>query len=120
MIALVITPTSAELLDAPSRPDAVALRWCQEQVGGWIEAIYPARSSELRGWVAYVNEEGKLHQLPINEPATDLALRAGWLSGGDVLVGPAVFLGMSGENTTDVPEALVKLAGLESARSPEK
>jgi hypothetical protein len=60
----------------------------QELVGGNIEAI------SGQGWTAYLNEEGKLAELPGNPAATLLAARLGWIYlPGDFLVGPVVFLG---------------------------
>ena len=58
----------------------------KEAVGGWLE---PVSSGE--DWLAYVDEEGRIKQLPINTRATALARHLGWP--GDFLVGPVVFVG---------------------------
>ena len=79
MKALVISPVRAldesggygkpiwELLDAPTGDRR--LPWLQEQVGGWIEGIYPHSRSKIRNWVGYCNGE---HRLPTNVYATEL------------------------------------------------
>jgi hypothetical protein len=74
-------------------------------VGGWLEVIYG------QGWAAYVNEEGTERGLPPNRPATDLAVRLGWLGRGrPVLLGPVVFFGpATGEGEEgDVPEFVLE------------
>lgn len=107
--ALVVMPDgTAQVRDI--EPDSNSLN---EIVGGWLEAIYPA-NSRFGDWHAYVDEEGKLKGLPVNQSATMLAYAAGW-AGRDVLVGPVVFLGSAGEGEDegaeegDVPPELVSL-----------
>lgn len=75
-------------------------------VGDWIEAIYGT------DWMAYLNEEGKLQGLPINLPATTIAISQGWHGGGDILVGTVVFVGRPDEEgfDTSAPERLLELA----------
>lgn len=64
----------------------------QGMVGGYIETLPVAYDL-----VAVVNEEGRLQGLPHN---MDLA--------GQGVVGPIVFVGVDGEEFTDVPELLQK------------
>ena len=88
-------------------------------VGGWIEGI--AGDADKIGpagdftWFGYVDEEGKIKGLPVNEPATALASAIGWYgAGSDVLCGPVVFLGpVDGEgDDSDVPQFLIDTVGL--------
>lgn len=68
-------------------------------VGGFVEAV------TLRdGCVLWVNEEGKLMRLPVNERATSLFVQHHGAV--DVIVGPAVVTGPADEEgyMTDVPE----------------
>lgn len=79
-------------------------------VSGWLEVIVPREGAPVGGWVAYLNEEGKLHGLPANERATLLARAAGWYAPTDFLVGTVVFMGRHGPAEADVPEPLLELA----------
>jgi hypothetical protein len=68
----------------------------QKLVGGYIEAVI------LRGATLYLNEEGKILGLPLNEQATFFARTMGWLAL-DVLCGTVVVCGPpddKGENTS--------------------
>ena len=65
-----------------------SLESLQDIVGGWIEHV-----GIRKGLGMIINEEGKLHGLPEN-----FAFR------GDMIVGPAIFVGEAGEDFTDVPE----------------
>lgn len=67
------------------------LKWLQDAVGGWIEAVY------LGDAVMYVNEEGKLLKLPVNTMATDLY--ADHHGPYDIIVGDVVVL--DGEHTME-------------------
>lgn len=70
-------------------------------VGGWIEGV-----SGYGNWVAYVNEEGKIHGMRTNPRATVLAHVHGWPKG-DIICGPAVFLGRNGPEEKSVPDDIV-------------
>ncbi len=63
-----------------------ALRQLQGLVGGYIEGV-----TLRNGHMLYINEEGKLKGLPVNDVATDLARDV--LSPWDVIVGDAVLVG---------------------------
>lgn len=63
-----------------SLPDT-NLETLQKAVGGWIELVYTKHNDEM-----YINEEGKLHGLPINILATKLFGRD------DVIVGDVVIV----------------------------
>ena len=75
-------------------------------LGGWLEIVL------LKGWPgemvhAYIDEEGKLKGLPVNQLATDLAHVPG-----DVIAGPMVILGSDGPEEADVPEEVLAALGL--------
>lgn len=71
-------------------PDAATL---QRLVGGWIEAI------NGDDWTAFVNEEGKLDMLPINQAGNRILGVLEWDAIGlDVVVGPLVILGPADSN----------------------
>jgi hypothetical protein len=75
-------------------------------VGGYIEAV----SAVDRTWHAYCDEEGKLKGLLINTRATLLARELGWPPG-DVICGPAVFLGDGpGGDEADVQQIVINTA----------
>jgi hypothetical protein len=61
----------------------LSLESLQEAVGGYIELITLSDGRHM-----YLNEEGKLDNLPINEEATKLAHIV--LMHGDYIVGPVV------------------------------
>jgi hypothetical protein len=78
-------------------------------VGGWIERIFFDEASAL-----YLNEEGKLDGLPVNETANRLYLQAQYsLLPGDFLVGQVVLFGIldaNGEHdgeSHDVPQSVL-------------
>lgn len=75
----------------------------QHLVGGYIEGIHGP------GWSAYVNEEGRLDELPPNAAASIFVRDHGALGYG-VLVGPVVLFGPADEdgNETDAPAWLVE------------
>ena len=78
---------------------------------GYLEAIYGWHP--YGEWSCYLDEEGKLKGLPVNETATLLAAQAGWAGAmSDVLCGTALFLGPADEEGFDtaVPDWLVVLA----------
>lgn len=83
--------------------DTALLTWLQGQVGGWIEAV----SGTM--WVAYLNEEGKLKDLPYN-PLADMWMRhhGCHLDKNDYIVGPVVFMGPPDAegNNTDLPQSV--------------
>lgn len=85
----------------PSTYDAISKR-----VGGFIEAVYfPFNDSLAPSCVLYLNEEGKLDNLPYNERAT-LLTRA-MLSASDLIVGDVVITGPTDDDgeTTSVDQA---------------
>lgn len=93
--------------------------------GGWLEIITPNHpsSQEFGYWHAYVDEDGKAKNLPVNPAGTAFANSIGWHSG-DTLRGPVVFLGEggtgedAGAEEADVPPQVVgqavKVWGLEN------
>lgn len=79
----------------------------QQRVGGWIEAVAVAGNpADVTLWV---NEEGKLIGLPVNELGTQLwYLLSPQMDGLDVLCGPVVVTGGcdSEGNTLSIPDGL--------------
>lgn len=86
----------------------------QAIVGGFIEtfpvppADVQADSTEVATMI--INEEGKIHGLPMNPVATELA--SAWLRPGDYIVGPAIVFGsvVNGDET-DVPKVVIDRIG---------
>jgi hypothetical protein len=76
--------------------------WLRDQVGGWIEAVAGGDAELNAMWVAYVNEEGKLHGLPPN-PIAEKWMRSHGvgLRFDDYIVGPVVFVGPPDEEGDD-------------------
>jgi hypothetical protein len=95
------------------------LKSLQELVGGHIEAIGLAPNV-----TAYLNEEGKLLNLPTNHAASVIALAAQAIMPDDWIAGPLVVCGFdpnTGENT-DIPlglEAALLVPGLPGFPSGE-
>lgn len=77
---------SIDLLGPPGLDDL------QARVGGMIELIGSFDKFEDTPCIAYCNEEGKLHDLEVNIPATKLWSLAVGRQPGDVLVGDVVIL----------------------------
>lgn len=76
--------TSEELV----LPDGeIELKFCQSLVGGYVELVYFSDGSAMM-----VNEEGKIHDLPLNRFATVIASLKGGLFEGDYICGDAVFI----------------------------
>jgi hypothetical protein len=79
--------------------------------GGWLEVI------QGQGWIAFMDEEGKLKELPVNTVATMSAKYLGW-SIPDSLCGPVVFGGTPDANgmDTEVEEHVVTvISGVHAA-----
>lgn len=77
--------------------DPADLAAFQELVGGYIEAIYSD------SFTAFINEEGRLYNLPPNGLASVLAFRFGWQrAAADPLLGPVVFVGAGATAQGDV------------------
>lgn len=60
-----------------------SLKEMQEKVGGYVEMIF--RTSMSQDYVMVANEEGRLHHLPVNQKASEVA---GQMIVGDVLIIP--------------------------------
>lgn len=76
----------------------------QVLVGGYIEGIGG------QGWSAYVDEEGRIKNRPVNHRASIMAKRMGWRE--EYLCGTTVFIGEVDDegNDTDVPPFVIKQA----------
>lgn len=102
--ALIIdTEGNAEVRDIV--PDLGTL---QGLVGGYLEAVAGHLPSGEE-WHAYVNEDGAWKGLSLNPTATLLCTALGW-AGGQVLVGPAVFLSSDRGDEATVPPAVIAAA----------
>jgi hypothetical protein len=80
----------------------------QRLVGGYIERIGLAKVLTDRGMKrvdcdVWLNEEGKIHGLPLNARATDLCAVTigGWFN--DIVVGDVFVCGADGERSVSVP-----------------
>lgn len=83
------------------------LRSLQQAVGGYIEAIMCGEVGS-----GYVNETGKLENLPINMLATYIwAFCNGWETLQDVLCGDVIFTGTVDEEgeTVDISDEFIEL-----------
>jgi Domain of unknown function (DUF3846) len=69
-----------------AHPGPFILEQVQAWVGGYVELVRLSYAGRVRE--AYVNEEGKLDALPLNQAATDMLVPP--LRGHDVLVGTVV------------------------------
>lgn len=80
-------------------PKNNGLQALQDAVGGFIELV------TLNGFSMYVNEEGKLNNLIINNIATAMVQKHGF---GDIIVGPAVFFGSINDDgcETDISQKI--------------
>lgn len=72
---------------APGFGNKFTLKELQYYVGGYIELVHLNDNQFL-----IINEEGKLHNLPINKKATDLARDAHCIFACDYIVGDAVII----------------------------
>lgn len=107
VLAVIVTTDTVMI-----RPVDSSLAGIQFLVAGDIEGVSPAGQDEQVAWHAYVNEQGKLLDLPVNLLATTLAQMLGW-PGGDVLNGTVVFLGDGPEgDETNVPREVIEAIAL--------
>lgn len=113
-ITILIIPADAS---KPTHLSAVepGLELFQELVGGWIEQL-PGRVApgvEGHSWLAYVNEEGKIIGLPVNDRATAFMHSVGGIYPWDTINGNMIIIGDGGEEGVeyaDVPAQLVQVA----------
>ena len=90
-----------------------SLKTLQDAVGGFIQAI------DLLGLTMWINEEGKIDDLPFNPFATILWEAA--FGKTDVILGDIVLTGLPDDegNLTDIPQAFVDMVLVPSYHSPE-
>lgn len=114
--AVVITPDSNASI-TPITPD---LETMNGLVGGYLEAVTPSTGSH-RTWHAYVDDEGKYKQQPINQAANVILARLGWQGAlvGDFVVGTVVLLGSDGSKEASVPDDVVTIVKQFYAEHPE-
>lgn len=90
-----------------------ALKGLQKAVGGYVDAIelrHPVTGEVATMWI---NDEGKMNGLPVNEYATVLAIVSGWPGPayGDFVVGTVAITGHDPETgeTTPMGEGWMEL-----------
>lgn len=89
----------------------IDLDFLRAKVGGRVE--YVALEEEVAGIGMYLNEEGKLEGLPLNERATYLAHTFEAIFGNDYIVGDTVLVGPAdnmGNETGLTDTALILIA----------
>ena len=91
MKALKVEGRSITETDIPNTLEAL-----QAAVGGYIERLQLVPDQA----VMIVNEEGLLKDLEVNTFASAIA--------GTLIVGPALIVGVDGDEFTDIPEDIVK------------
>ena len=115
---LVIPADSAEAVRVESIEPG--LEPFQKLVGGYIEQLPGRDTPGVSGysWLAYVNEEGKLENLPVNERATAFMHSVGGIYDWDTINGAMIIIGEGdgegdGEESdyTDIPSKLLHFAG---------
>lgn len=111
-IALVIPADQAEPMYEVALTGG--LDQLQTLVGGYIEALPLPEFTDPHGQsTAYVNEEGKLLNDPINTRATDLMVPGIGLFAGDYIAGTFVIAGFdpeTGDHTPRIPDKTFRLA----------
>lgn len=93
------TTGEAEVVEIPGDSESGGLEALQNAVGGYIQLvpISDPKGDPDETFTMYCNEEGKLHSLDYNSPATRLS----GLWPHDVIVGDAIILGpVGGEGET--------------------
>lgn len=98
MKAVVIPPEGdATFLDLPGG-DRANLAALQQTVGGWIEPFYLPNA----GGVMLLDEESKFKDNLRNYRAFALAIEAGFLRYGDMIMGTVVVLGRDGTEFAEI------------------
>lgn len=94
-LALLITPYTLSHIPYPAdRPTASLAAWLSGHVGGYLEAVQLGTDH-----VMWINEDGKLANLPMNPLASDLAARHQAVSAADWIAGTAIVTGATGPDT---------------------
>jgi len=108
-----VTITSEGLQSEVEFTEENSLETLQAAVGGYIQAI------DLLGLTMWINEEGKIHNLPFNPFAT--LLWEAEFGKTDVILGDIILTGQpDGEGfTTSIPESFVEKVLKPSYHSPE-
>lgn len=107
--AIVLEPRQRpRLVDLPTETLA-QLTEMKKLVGGWIELLSVGATH------TYINEEGKMLDLPLNEQATAFWKTFGSLVNADYIVGPMIIMGPinnAGCYTKDVSKSLIEYFNL--------
>jgi hypothetical protein len=77
----------------------------QQVVKGYIEAVHLELPDGTRA-VMYMNEEGRIHALPINPLATSVARQLNRYFADPYILGDVIIVGVKGCDETDVPPAI--------------
>ena len=107
MVTVAVDGTT-NAVEMPADPDA-HLKALQEAVGGYIERVSVFWYPDL---AMYINEEGRIHKLPINLTATRLY-------GMGPILGPAVIVGSDDRplRETAARKILREIAGMTAVSS---
>ncbi|GAA4660335.1 DUF3846 domain-containing protein [Arthrobacter cryoconiti] len=108
LIKVLIIPASP-LEPATATDIEAGLVSLQSQVGGYIESVPGGdfNGASADSWCAYVNEEGKVLNLPVNVRATAIMHSIEKIHPWDTINGPMVVVGVDGDGeSVDAPEEL--------------
>lgn len=99
MSNIIIIRSSGAIETMPA--ETVELETLQEIVGGYIETMPTAIVSDL---ILIINEEGKLHDLPLNPVATSISRLCS-----DYIVGDAALVKADGEDLVGLTDEEVRI-----------
>lgn len=91
------------LIETSKAPTVIDVTWdvARRLIPGWLEMVKPAPNVH-----AYIDEDGKSKNLPINAVAT--ALMGSRLRPGDYIVGPMLICGSQNDGEEhDVPQVFI-------------
>lgn len=99
-MAKIIYTSGAMVEVTPANGKSFDLKYLKDVVGGYIEAVYLTN-----GQVMFVNEEGKLKGLPINEAATIIIRSMGrFYPSNEYIAGDAIIVTPEEAGEKDTPE----------------
>lgn len=91
------------VVQLPTEDPTAAL---QHLVGGYLEGVY-GETDDAQRVTLYINEEGRIRNLPNNPTASLLWTWLDGASAGQDLVGTVVAVGQNGAAEADVPERVL-------------
>jgi hypothetical protein len=115
-LALVIQPDGSARLERMPGPALARSTWIHDTIGGYYEAI-GAPAGDGVTWLAYTAEDERHFPggLAPNWKAHDVAATLGWPWHHDFAKGVLVFVGRQGVDEADVPDYVMRLAGIDPA-----